>query len=134
MCCSPWGCKELDMTECLNLAELKKSGSRLVLSRLFVTPQTTQSMGFFRQVYWSGLPYPPPGDLPNTGMEPKSSVSPALQADSLWLSHWESPVHVYCCCCVVVRSCLALCNPMDSSAPGLLVPYHLLDFAQTFVH
>ena len=99
-----------------------------------VAHQTPLSMGFPRQEYWSGLPYPPPGDLPNTGMEPKSSVSPALQADSLWLSHWESPVHVYCCCCVVVRSCLALCNPLDSSVPGLLVPYHLLDFAQTFVH
>ena len=38
------------------------------------------SMGFFRQEYWSGLPFPSPGDLPNPGMEP---VSPALQADSL---------------------------------------------------
>ena len=39
-------------------------------------------MGFFRQKYWSGLPCPPPGDLPNPGIEPKSPVSPALQADS----------------------------------------------------
>ena len=37
-------------------------------------------MGFFRQEYWSGLPFPPPGDLPDPGLE---SVSPALQADSL---------------------------------------------------
>jgi len=37
-------------------------------------------MGFFRQEYWSGLPFPPPGDLPDLGMEPGS---PALQADSL---------------------------------------------------
>ena len=36
-------------------------------------------MGFSRQEYWSGLPFPAPGDLPNTGIEP---VSPALQADS----------------------------------------------------
>ena len=36
--------------------------------------------GFSRQEYWSGLPYPPPGDLPYTGIEPRS---PALQADSL---------------------------------------------------
>ena len=36
--------------------------------------------GFSRQEYWSGLPCPPPGDLPNPGIEPKS---PALQADSL---------------------------------------------------
>ena len=37
-------------------------------------------MGFSRQEYWSGLPCPPPGDLPNPGMEPRS---PTLQADSL---------------------------------------------------
>ena len=37
-------------------------------------------MEFFRQEYWSGLPCPPPGDLPNPGIEPGS---PALQADSL---------------------------------------------------
>ena len=38
------------------------------------------SMGFSKQDYWSGLPFPSPGDLPNPGIEPKS---PALQADSL---------------------------------------------------
>ena len=37
-------------------------------------------MGFFRQEYWSGLPFPSPGDLPDPGMEPRS---PALQADAL---------------------------------------------------
>ena len=36
------------------------------------------SMGFFRQEYWSGLPFPSPGDLPNTGIEPLALVSPAL--------------------------------------------------------
>ena len=38
------------------------------------------SMGFSRQEYWSGLPCPTPGDLPDTGIKP---VSPALQEDSL---------------------------------------------------
>ena len=42
-----------------------------------------QSMGFSRQEYWSGWLCPPPGDLPNPGIEPASPVSPALQADSL---------------------------------------------------
>ena len=42
--------------------------------------QATLSTIFSRQEYWSGLLCPPPGDLPNLGMEPKS---PALQADSL---------------------------------------------------
>ena len=43
------------------------------------------------QEYWSGLPFPPPGDLPDSGIEPTSPVSPALQADSLPLSHVGSP-------------------------------------------
>ena len=42
--------------------------------------QALLSMGFSRQEYWSGLPFPSPGDLPNPGIEPGS---PALQADSL---------------------------------------------------
>ena len=41
------------------------------------------SMGFFRQEYWSGLPCPPSGDLPDLGIEPVSPASPALQMDSL---------------------------------------------------
>ena len=48
--------------------------------------QAPLSMGFSRQEYWSGLPCPPPGDLPDPGIEPASSVAPALQADSLLLS------------------------------------------------
>ena len=36
------------------------------------------SMGFSRQEYWSGLPFPSPGDLPNPGMEPASLMFPAL--------------------------------------------------------
>ena len=48
-------------------------------------------MGFPRQECWSRLPFPSPGDLPNPGMEPASSVSPALLEDSLPLSHWKSP-------------------------------------------
>ena len=38
------------------------------------------SMGFSRQEYWSGLPFPSPGDLPNPGIKPRS---PALEADTL---------------------------------------------------
>ena len=50
--------------------------------------QAPLSIGFSRQEYWSRLPCPPPGDLPNSGIEPKS---PALQANSLPLSHQGSP-------------------------------------------
>ena len=45
-------------------------------------------MEFSQQEYWSGLPFPSPGDFPYPGMEPRS---PVLQADSLPLSHQESP-------------------------------------------
>ena len=53
--------------------------------RLFATPwtvayQAPPSMGFSRQEYWSGLPLPSPGDLPNPGIKPGS---PTLQADAL---------------------------------------------------
>ena len=46
--------------------------------------QTPLFMGFSRQEYWSGLPFPPPGDLPDPGVNP---ASPTLQAGSLPLSH-----------------------------------------------
>ena len=51
--------------------------------QLFETPwtiacQAPLSLGLFRQEYWSGLPCPPPGDLPNPGIESTSPVSPAL--------------------------------------------------------
>ena len=56
-----------------------------IVSDPFVTPwtvahQASQSMGFPRQEYWSELPFPSPGDLPNPGIK---SGPPALQADSL---------------------------------------------------
>ena len=47
---------------------------------LTVTRQAPLSMGFSRQEYWSGLPFPSPGDLPDPGIEPGS---PALRADPL---------------------------------------------------
>ena len=49
------------------------------------------SMGFSRQEYWSGLPFPSPGDLPDPGIELLSPAYPALQADSLPLSHLGTP-------------------------------------------
>ena len=67
----------------------------LVVSNSFVTPwavacQVLLSMGFPRQEYWSGLPFPPPGDLPDPGIKLQSPVSPAFLVDCL-LSHWGSP-------------------------------------------
>ena len=46
----------------------------------YIACQASLSMEFSKQEYWSGLPFPPPEDLPNPGTEP---IPPALQADSL---------------------------------------------------
>ena len=70
-----------------------KSLSRV---RLFVTPgtvvyQAPQSMGFSRLEYWSGLPFPSPGDLSNLEIEPRS---PALQVDSLPAEAQGKPITI----------------------------------------
>ena len=54
-----------------------------IMSDSFATPWTVPCqaplfMGFSRQKYWSGLPCPPPGDLPNSGIKPVSSATPIL--------------------------------------------------------
>ena len=64
------------------------------MSASFVTPWTVACqvalfMGFSRQEHWSGLPFPSPGDLPNLTIE---LASPALQVDSLPLSHQGRPM------------------------------------------
>ena len=68
-----------------------------VLSRvwLFAAPwtvahQASLSMGFPRQEYWSGLPFPPPGHLPNPGIKPVSLTSPALAGG--FFTTWEAPM------------------------------------------
>ena len=63
----------------LSLSLVVKSCSTLA-TPWTVAYQVPPSMGFSRQEYWSGLPFPSPGDRPNPGIEPES---PALQADSL---------------------------------------------------
>ena len=56
-----------------------------------VAHQAPLSMGFSRQEYWSGLPCPPPGDLPDSGIEPRSLMSPALAGGFLTASAtWEA--------------------------------------------
>ena len=56
------------------------SGVRLFETQWTVAYQAPPSMGFSRQESWSGLPFPPPGDLPDPGIEPGS---PAFQVDAL---------------------------------------------------
>ena len=69
----------------LELFHSKVKEKLLSCVQLFVTPwivtyQSPQSMGFSRQEYWSGLPFPSPGDLPDPGIKPWSL---AFQADAL---------------------------------------------------
>ena len=72
--CESWTIKKAVVVSILSLSHV----------RLFVTPRTVAhqappSMGFSRQEYWSGLPFPSPGDLPDPGIKPGST---ALQADA----------------------------------------------------
>ena len=55
---------------------------RLFAALWTVALQAPLSVGFSRQEYWSGLPCPPPADLPDPGIKPASSVTPASQKDS----------------------------------------------------
>ena len=57
-----------------------------------VACQAALCMGFLRQEYWSGLPCPSPGDLPDPGIKLAPPAAPTLQANSLWRSHWGSPI------------------------------------------
>ena len=67
------------------------SGVRLFVTLWTAVRQAPLSMGFSRQVYWSGVPFPPPGDLPDPGMEPVSLMSPALESGFFTTSTtWEA--------------------------------------------
>ena len=61
--------------------------------------QACLSIGFSRQKYWSGLPWPPSGDLPNPRIEPESLLSPALAGRFFATSAWEAR-RVSMCVCV----------------------------------
>ena len=83
--------------------------------RLFATPwtvayQASPSMVFSRQEYWSGLPLPSPGDLPDPGIEPGS---PALEADALT----SEPPGKIKREAKVCQLCPTLCNPMKFFRP-----------------
>ena len=126
-----------------------------------VVCQALLSMVFPRQEYWSVLPFPPPGDLPDSGIKPTSLASPAL-ANRFFTT--ESPgkpailikltngvsagpstehsglvgfpeLRDCCCfCCSFAHLCTTLCHRMDCSMPGLPVPHHLPEFVQVHFH
>ena len=120
-----------------------------------ITRQAPLSMGFSRQEYWSGLPFPPPGDLPDWDWT-QASMSPALAADSwalvppgkpaivnsytkrwgacIFLNYDFLRVYVQEWDCWVI--CLLLVQSlsrMDCSTPGFPVLHYFPEFAQTNV-
>ena len=58
-----------------------RAKSLLIVTLWTVAHQAPLSMGFSRQEYWSGLPCPPTGDLPNPGIEPVFLMSPTLAGE-----------------------------------------------------
>ena len=97
--------------------------SRFIMSDSF-QPKELQpanvplSMGFSRQEYWSSLPWPPPGDLPDPGVKPTSLT--ALAGRFFTTSAvWEASAWGWVSVSVkVAQSCPTLCHPMDCSPPG----------------
>ena len=89
-CCDRfrWTAKELRPT-CVCAQSL--SSVWLSATPWTVARQAPLSMKFSGQEYWSRLPCPPPGDLPDTWVEAGSPESPEFQIDSLLLSHQRSP-------------------------------------------
>ena len=72
------------------------SCDQLFAALLTVAHQGPLSMGFFRQEYWSGLPWPPPGHLFDPGMEPSFLTSPALTGGFFTTSAiWEAQIREY---------------------------------------
>ena len=65
---------------------------RTVMTPWTIAPQAPLSMGFPREEYWSGLPSPSPGDLPNSGIKPGF---PAFQTDSLPTEPQGKPSYIY---------------------------------------
>ena len=76
------------MEECAELLQLCLA----LCNPWIVAHQTALSMGLSRQEYWSGLPFPMSGDLPDPGIEPASPMSPALAGGFFTTSAtWEDP-------------------------------------------
>ena len=75
------GCISCSFTlRCLKVKVKSLSRVQLLATPWTVAHQAPPFLEFSRQEYWSGLPFPPPGDLPDPGIKPRS---PTLQADAL---------------------------------------------------
>ena len=118
--------------------------SSLSCVRLFSTPwtitlQASLSMGFSRQEYWSGVPFPTPGYLPDLGIRDRQIkmtmrynyllrlvkiIKVTIADNTKQLVQFSS----------VTQLCLTLCGPMNCCTPGLPVHHQLPESTQTHVH
>ena len=105
------------------MKSLSRGRGRLFATPWTVTHQAPLSMGFSRQEYRNGLPFPPLGDLVDLGIK---LCLLHWQVDSFPLSHQFSSVQSL--------SHVRLCDPMNCSTPGLLVHHQLPEFTQTHIH
>ena len=116
---------------------MTRSVQSLSCVQRFATPWTVAcqaplSMGFSRQEYWTGLPFPSSWDLPDPGIEPRS---PGLWADSSLSEPPEKPENISSVqFSSVAQLCLTLCNPMDFSTQDFPVQHQLAELTQTYVH
>ena len=96
--------------------------------------QAPLSMGFSRQEYWSGLPCPPPQDLPNPGMEPRleetPETPPSSRAEGLLFLHARASLSISNArvSAKSLQSCPTLCDPIGCSPLGS--PVHRISQAR----
>ena len=81
------------------------------------SPPGSSVHGFSRQEYWSGLPCPPPGYFPDSGIKPASPAVPAL-AGRIFTAESLGKVSTLSAAAKSLQSCPTLCDPMDCSPPG----------------
>ena len=113
-----------------------------------VSRQAPQSMGFSRHECWTGVPCPPPEDLSDPGIKSLSLASPAMQVNTLLLSHQGSPIIKDTSCKTVNEKCnsskkITILNlygcgkiALKYIKPNMTLPVHhqLPEFTQTHVH
>ena len=88
------------------------------------------SLGFSRQEYWSGLSFPAPDDLPDSGLKP---VSPVLAGTFFPTEPSGKPLYDFQFSSVI-QSYPTLCHPMNLSTPGLPVNHKLPQFTESHDH
>ena len=113
--------KDCNTDRCLSACACEAASVSHCRNHMDCSPPGPVSMGFSRPEYWSGLPCPPPGDLPNPEVDPMSRVSPALAGEFFTTSAtWEVYFRHVGVHAQSPQLHLILCNPVDFSRQGCL--------------